>query len=69
VHGWDVARATGQPYACEPELLDATRSFLGPACLALHVAGIGTGWYFTTHRRWRLPAGPSRQPAGRTGPT
>ncbi|MBO0773591.1 MAG: TIGR03086 family protein, partial [Actinobacteria bacterium] len=29
VHGWDVARATGQPYACEPELLDAARSFLG----------------------------------------
>lgn len=28
VHGWDVARATGQPYACEPELLDAARSFL-----------------------------------------
>jgi hypothetical protein len=28
VPGWDVARATGQPYACEPELLDAARSFL-----------------------------------------
>jgi uncharacterized protein (TIGR03086 family) len=28
VHGWDVARATGQPYACEPELLDAAQSFL-----------------------------------------
>jgi uncharacterized protein (TIGR03086 family) len=28
VHGWDVARATGQPYACEPELLEAARSFL-----------------------------------------
>jgi uncharacterized protein (TIGR03086 family) len=28
VHGWDVARATGQPYTCEPELLDAARSFL-----------------------------------------
>ena len=28
VHGWDAARATGQPYACEPELLDAARSFL-----------------------------------------
>ena len=28
VHGWDVARATGQPYACEPELLDAARGFL-----------------------------------------
>src|SRR5262249_57901298 len=27
-HGWDVARATGQPYACEPDLLDAARSFL-----------------------------------------
>lgn len=28
VHGWDVARATGQPYAAEPELLDAAQSFL-----------------------------------------
>jgi len=28
VHGWDVARATGQPYACEPELLDAAHRFL-----------------------------------------
>jgi uncharacterized protein (TIGR03086 family) len=28
VHGWDVARATGQPYACEPELLDAAGTFL-----------------------------------------
>lgn len=28
VHGWDVARATGQPYGCEPELLDAAHSFL-----------------------------------------
>lgn len=29
VHGWDVARATGQPYACEPQLLVAAESFLG----------------------------------------
>jgi uncharacterized protein (TIGR03086 family) len=29
VHGWDVARATGQPYACEPELLAAAQGFLG----------------------------------------
>ena len=28
VHGWDVARATGQPYASEPELLAAAESFL-----------------------------------------
>jgi len=28
VHGWDLARATGQPYACEPELLAAAQSFL-----------------------------------------
>jgi uncharacterized protein (TIGR03086 family) len=28
VHGWDVARATGQPYACDPGVLDAARSFL-----------------------------------------
>jgi uncharacterized protein (TIGR03086 family) len=28
VHGWDVARATGQPYDPEPAVLDAARSFL-----------------------------------------
>jgi uncharacterized protein (TIGR03086 family) len=28
VHGWDIARATGQPYQCEPELLAAAHSFL-----------------------------------------
>lgn len=28
VHGWDAARATGQPYDCEPALLDAALSFL-----------------------------------------
>ena len=29
VHGWDVARATGQPYEPDPELLTAARTFLG----------------------------------------
>lgn len=29
VHGWDVARATGQPYQPEPELVDAAHDFLG----------------------------------------
>ena len=28
VHGWDVARATGQPYDPEPAVLDVARSFL-----------------------------------------
>ena len=28
VHGWDVARATGQPYRCETELLEAAHQFL-----------------------------------------
>jgi uncharacterized protein (TIGR03086 family) len=28
VHGWDLARATGWPYDCEPELLDAAEGFL-----------------------------------------
>ena len=28
VHGWDVARATGQRYNCEPELLAAALRFL-----------------------------------------
>jgi uncharacterized protein (TIGR03086 family) len=28
VHGWDVARASRQPYACEPEVLAAALKFL-----------------------------------------
>lgn len=28
VHGWDVARASRQPYACEPDVLEAARQFL-----------------------------------------
>lgn len=28
VHGWDVARASGQPYACEPDVLAAALKFL-----------------------------------------
>ena len=28
VHGWDVARASDQPYGCEPELLAAAHAFL-----------------------------------------
>jgi uncharacterized protein (TIGR03086 family) len=28
VHGWDLARATGQPYSPEPAVLDAAHSFL-----------------------------------------
>jgi uncharacterized protein (TIGR03086 family) len=28
VHGWDVARATGQAYACEPDILEAALKFL-----------------------------------------
>ena len=28
VHGWDVARATGQPYEAEPEMLAVARAFL-----------------------------------------
>lgn len=27
VHGWDIARATGQPYEVEPQLVDAVREF------------------------------------------
>ena len=28
VHGWDVARASGQAYACEPDILEAALTFL-----------------------------------------
>jgi uncharacterized protein (TIGR03086 family) len=29
IHGWDVARATGQAYQCDQPSLEAARSFLG----------------------------------------
>jgi uncharacterized protein (TIGR03086 family) len=28
VHGWDIARALGQPYDCEPAVLEGARNFL-----------------------------------------
>jgi len=28
IHGWDVARASGQPYDCDPGLLDAVHAFV-----------------------------------------
>ncbi|QXC61402.1 TIGR03086 family protein [Aquihabitans sp. G128] len=30
VHGWDLARATGQPYEVDPAALDAIQAFLAP---------------------------------------
>jgi uncharacterized protein (TIGR03086 family) len=28
VHGWDIARATGQPYDCDPASLEAVHGFV-----------------------------------------
>jgi uncharacterized protein (TIGR03086 family) len=56
VHGWDVARATGQPCACGPELLDAARSFLEQFASPDAPAGP------------EVPFGPSRQLPGRPPP-
>lgn len=53
VHGWDLARATGQPYDCDPAVLDAALSFLGQFASPDAPAGP------------QVPFGPSRpQPAG-----
>jgi uncharacterized protein (TIGR03086 family) len=52
VHGWDVARATGQPYEPEPELLDAAHDFL--AMFASPDAPAGP----------EVPFGPSREVPG-----
>ena len=52
VHGWDLARATGQPYDCDPAVLDAALSFLGQFASPDAPAGP------------QVPFGPSRpQPA------
>lgn len=29
IHGWDLARATGLPFDCDPSVLDAVHGFLG----------------------------------------
>jgi uncharacterized protein (TIGR03086 family) len=49
VHGWDVARATGQPYSAEPALLDAAQRFLAQFTSPDAPAGP------------EVPFGPSRQ--------
>jgi uncharacterized protein (TIGR03086 family) len=28
IHGWDVARASGQPFDCDPTLLEAVQGFV-----------------------------------------
>jgi hypothetical protein len=38
----------------------ASLTFLGLACLALHVAGIGASWYYTPGRRRRSLTRPGR---------
>jgi uncharacterized protein (TIGR03086 family) len=30
VHSWDIARASGQPYSCDPDLVEAARGFVQP---------------------------------------
>ena len=52
VHGWDLARATGQSYQPEPDLLDAARTFL--AMFASPDAPAGP----------EVPFGPSREVPG-----
>ena len=52
VHGWDVARATGQPYAVEPAMLDAAQRFLSQFASPDAPAGP------------EVPFGPSRQVPG-----
>jgi len=49
VHGWDVAEATSQPYAAEPELIEAARQFLSQFASPDAPAGPD------------VPFGPSRQ--------
>lgn len=56
VHGWDVARATGQAYSAEPELLSATRSFLDQFASPDAPAGPD------------VPFGPSREPPDDASP-
>jgi uncharacterized protein (TIGR03086 family) len=56
VHGWDVARAAGQPYRAEPELLEAARSFLEQFASPDAPAGPD------------VPFGPSRQPPDNSSP-
>ena len=52
VHGWDLSRATGQPYDCDPAALNAALSFLGRFASPDAPAGPD------------VPFGPSRPVAG-----
>lgn len=39
IHGWDVARATGQPFHCDPDSLDATMAFVSAMSVPGEEAG------------------------------
>lgn len=39
VHGWDLARATGQPFACDPASASAVLEFTTISALPEHAAG------------------------------
>jgi uncharacterized protein (TIGR03086 family) len=68
VHGWDVARATGQPYRAEPEVLDAAQAFLSQFASPDAPAGPDVPLRARPHAaRRRAAAGPGGR-AGRPGP-
>lgn len=43
LHGWDLARATGQEYACDPASLEVSRALLAPAADAGEGGGDAEG--------------------------
>jgi uncharacterized protein (TIGR03086 family) len=38
IHGWDIARASGQPYDCDPDSLEAVLRFVEPLAAPEHEA-------------------------------
>jgi hypothetical protein len=55
VHGWDLAVATGQDYALDPELMQACQQIIEPQLDAFRSAG-------ALASRWRSRPMPARRP-------
>jgi uncharacterized protein (TIGR03086 family) len=68
VHGWDVARATRQPYACEPELLAAAGELPRPVRQPRRTGWPGCGFRAVPAGARRRAGARSRGRAGRARP-
>ena len=59
VHGWDIARASGQPFECAPNLLGAARQFVQSAVAQNPHGSPGLFWPARAIVGRRIAAGPT----------